>query len=100
MQILLAIVYSTRYADLFIRYISLYNTTMKLVFIGISFVIVYLIYFKFSNYDEHKKDYFPIEFLAIFGMMLAVLVNYNLDLLEVSELKDKRNIFINIKYLF
>ncbi|KAL0456730.1 UNVERIFIED_CONTAM: ER lumen protein-retaining receptor [Sesamum latifolium] len=39
-QELYALVFATRYLDLFTDYISLYNTLMKLIFLGSSFSIV------------------------------------------------------------
>ena len=36
------IVFCTRYLDLFMYFISLYNTTMKILFIGASAFILYL----------------------------------------------------------
>ncbi|KAI8002180.1 ER lumen protein-retaining receptor [Camellia lanceoleosa] len=42
-QELYATVFATRYLDIFTDYISLYNTVMKLIFLGSSFSIVWYI---------------------------------------------------------
>ena len=40
------VVFLVRYMDLFMYFISLYNTTMKLAFIGITAYTIYLMRFK------------------------------------------------------
>jgi ER lumen protein retaining receptor len=40
------LVFCTRYLDLFMYFISFYNTFMKLLFIGASIFILYLMHFK------------------------------------------------------
>ena len=52
-QALFFMVFATRYVDLFTSYISAYNTTMKCLFLFISFLTVYFCYIKFrSTYNE------------------------------------------------
>ena len=52
-QALFFMVFAARYVDLFTSYISAYNTTMKCLFLFISFLTVYFCYIKFrSTYDE------------------------------------------------
>lgn len=46
-QILLLLVSLTRYLDLVTNFVSLYNTFLKLLFIGTGTITVYLIYRKF-----------------------------------------------------
>lgn len=47
-QLLFAIVFCTRYLDLFVNFVSLYNTVMKILFIAASCATVYLVYIKFK----------------------------------------------------
>ena len=47
-QILFLVVFVTRYLDLFTSFISLYNTVMKMFFIGSAAGTVYLMYHKFK----------------------------------------------------
>lgn len=86
-QILFAIVYFSRYLDLFTTYISLYNTSMKLIFIVSSFGTLYLMYVKFRATYDHNHDSFRIEFLLVPCVILALLINHDFSVLEVS-LKD------------
>jgi hypothetical protein len=46
-QALYVTVFVARYLDLFTRYISLYNSLMKIFFIGSSVYILYLMQFKY-----------------------------------------------------
>ena len=83
-QILFAIVYLSRYLDLFTTYISLYNTFMKVVFIGSSLGTLYLMYVKFRATYDHNHDSFRIEFLLVPCVILALLINHDFTVLEVS----------------
>jgi ER lumen protein retaining receptor len=57
-QVLFALTYTTRYLDLLTNFVSLYNTTMKVVFIGASLLTLYLIYFKFkATYDSNHDTF-------------------------------------------
>lgn len=79
-----ALVFVTRYLDLFTSFISLYNTTMKSIFILTSLATVYLIYMKFKATYDHNHDTFRVEFVVVPVAGLAVLVNHELSPLEVS----------------
>lgn len=83
-QILFAIVYISRYLDLFTTYVSLYNTFMKVVFIGSSLGTLYLMYLKFRATYDHNHDSFRIEFLIIPCLILALLINHDFTVMEVS----------------
>ena len=50
------LVFCTRYLDLFMYFISVYNTTMKILFIGASAFIIYLMRFS-PNYKNLKIKY-------------------------------------------
>jgi ER lumen protein retaining receptor len=82
-QILFAIVYITRYIDLFLTFISVYNTFMKMVFIITSFLTVFLMYVKFKATYDHNHDTFRIEFLILPAFVLALLINHELSFIEV-----------------
>lgn len=82
-QIMFALVFVTRYLDLFTSFISLYNTTMKSIFILTSLATVYLIYMKFKATYDHNHDTFRVEFVVVPVAGLAVLVNHELSPLEV-----------------
>lgn len=82
-QILFAIVYIARYLDLFTTFISVYNSIMKIIFIGASVGTVYLIFIKFRATYDRNHDSFRIEFLLIPTVLLALLINHDFTVLEV-----------------
>ncbi|XP_012168478.1 ER lumen protein-retaining receptor [Bombus terrestris] len=82
-QILFAIVYTTRYLDLFTTYVSTYNTFMKLVFIMTSIVTIFLMNAKFKATYDHNHDTFRIEFLILPALVLALLINNEFTIIEV-----------------
>lgn len=54
-------VFVARYLDLFFRYVSLYNSVMKLFFIASSCYILYLMKYKYrSAFSIHYKNYTTI----------------------------------------
>jgi len=82
-QILFTVVYATRYLDLFTNFISLYNTFMKVVFIGASGATLYLMYVKFKATYDRNHDTFRIEFLLLPVTLLALIVNHEFTIFEV-----------------
>lgn len=82
-QILFAITYLSRYLDLFTTFISVYNSVMKIVFIGASLATVYLIFAKFRATYDRNHDSFRIEFLLIPAVALSLLINHDFTVLEV-----------------
>lgn len=82
-QIMFAMVFTTRYLDLFTTFVSLYNSTMKIVFIVCLYATVYLMYTKFRATYDSNHDTFRIEFLVVPMAGLAVLVNHEFSLLEI-----------------
>ena len=58
------IVFCVRYMDLFMYYISLYNTLMKLFFIGSTAFIIYLMRFKkpFCSVSPFQGIYVDLRF--------------------------------------
>lgn len=85
-QELYAIVFATRYLDLFTVFLSLYNTVMKLIFLGSSFSIVWYMRNHKVVRQTYDKDHdtFRHYFLVIPCFFLALLVNYKLTVREVS----------------
>ncbi|KAI4297610.1 hypothetical protein L6164_037494 [Bauhinia variegata] len=84
-QELYAIVFVTRYLDIFTDYISLYNTVMKLIFLGSSFSIVwYMRHHKIvcRSYDK-DQDTFRHYILAVPCLLLALLINEKFTFKEV-----------------
>ncbi|KAG8499835.1 hypothetical protein CXB51_006278 [Gossypium anomalum] len=85
-QELYAIVFATRYLDIFTNHISPYNTIMKLIFLGSSFSIVwYMRYHKIvrRSYDK-DQDTFRHYILILPCLILALLINEKFTFKEVS----------------
>ncbi|KAJ8253857.1 hypothetical protein COCON_G00204690 [Conger conger] len=82
-QILFALVFTTRYLDLITSFISLYNTFMKVIYIGCAYATVYLIYMKFKATYDGNHDTFRVEFLVVPVGGLAFLVNHDFSPLEI-----------------
>ncbi|KAJ4721006.1 ER lumen protein-retaining receptor [Melia azedarach] len=84
-QELYVLVFLTRYLDLFTRYVSFYNSIMKLVFIGTSIAIVwYMRYHKVVkqtyNMDE---DTFKQYLLILLSFVLALLIPHEFTTIEI-----------------
>ena len=72
------LVFCTRYLDLFMYFISLYNTIMKILFIGASVYILYLMRYnkKYSiDYDRIKDDSFPHVYLIPFALIMTFIIH-------------------------
>ena len=82
-QILYAIVYCTRYIDLFFSFVSLYNTTMKVVFIGSQLYIIYLMRVKFRPTNDMQIDTFKLEYLLGGSAILSLIATYKYTFQEV-----------------
>ncbi|KAL8587772.1 ER lumen protein-retaining receptor 2 [Nucella lapillus] len=82
-QILFALVFLTRYLDLFTAFISPYNTIMKVFFISSSLFTVFLMFIKFKSTYDSNHDTFRMEFLVVPVGGLAFLVNHEFSPLEI-----------------
>ncbi|XP_053539990.1 ER lumen protein-retaining receptor 3 [Ictalurus punctatus] len=82
-QVLFALVFTTRYLDLFTVFISAYNTVMKVVFLVLAYATVYLIYMRFRNSYDSENDSFRVEFLLVPVAGLSFLENYAFTPLEI-----------------
>ncbi|KAJ7555302.1 hypothetical protein O6H91_05G030900 [Diphasiastrum complanatum] len=92
-QELYALVFVTRYLDIFTSYISFYNTIMKLIFLGSAFSIVW--YMRFhkvvkQTYDKHQ-DTFRHYYLALGCLALALVINHKFTVREKLSLETKAN---------
>jgi ER lumen protein retaining receptor len=82
-QVLFALVFLTRYLDLFTNFISIYNTAMKVFFLASSIGTVYLMYMKFKATYDHNHDTFRIEFLLAPVAVLALVLNHEFSVMEI-----------------
>lgn len=84
-QELYALVFLTRYLDLFTDFISVYNTVMKLVFIGSSVAIVWWMRWHRvvrRSYDR-ELDTFRHHFLVAVCFILALILHEKFTLQEI-----------------
>ncbi|KAF8911604.1 ER lumen protein retaining receptor-domain-containing protein [Gymnopilus junonius] len=75
-QVLYVVVFVTRYLDLFFRFVSLYNSIMKLFFIASSCYILYLMKFKYRPTNDPSIDTFKIEYLLGPCVIFSLIFNY------------------------
>ena len=85
-QIMFALVFTTRYLDLFTTFVSVYNTSMKLFFVGTAYFTIFLIYYKFKATYDSNHDTFRMEFLIVPVGGLSFLVNHEFSPVEVGSL--------------
>ncbi|XP_053193637.1 ER lumen protein-retaining receptor 3 [Scomber japonicus] len=82
-QVLFALVFTTRYLDLFTIFISPYNTIMKVVFLALSYATVYMIYMRFRKTYDSENDSFRVEFLLVPVIGLSFLEHYAFTPMEI-----------------
>lgn len=92
-------VFAARYLDIFTDYVSLYNTVMKLIFLGSSFSIVWYIRrhkIVRRSYDK-DQDTFRHLFLILPCLLLALFINEKFTFKEVflCSFKDRLYAFFN-----
>lgn len=82
-QLLFALVFLTRYLDLFTHFISMYNTAMKVFYLVASIGTCFFIFKKFKPTYDRIHDTFRIEFLVLPAVVLALVLNHEFEPLEI-----------------
>ena len=82
-QVMFALVFITRYLDLFTNFVSPYNTMMKIIYILCTCTTVLLIYWIFRKSYNKQEDKFWAVSLIIPAVILALLVNHEFDPFEI-----------------
>lgn len=82
-QVLFALVFTTRYLDLFTNFVSVYNTTMKIFFLASVYATLYLMFVKFRATYDSNHDTFRVELLVIPVTALAFLINHEFSVVEI-----------------
>ncbi|OXU24138.1 hypothetical protein TSAR_007768 [Trichomalopsis sarcophagae] len=82
-QLLFALVFTARNADLTIRYVSLYNTILKIVCLAITYCTVLSIFLFFRKTYDRKRDAFRIELLILPCAVFALFLNKAFETIEV-----------------
>jgi len=77
-QELFLLTFICRYTDVLYHYISLYNTTMKILYIGLSAGIVYVLHKKEpwkSTYDKSQDTFLHWKFIVAPCAVLSLIIN-------------------------
>lgn len=85
-QELFFLVFITRYLDLFTHFVSLYNTSMKLLFLLFSGAVVWVIRYKEpfrSTYDRSHDTFLHFKFAVLPCALLALIFNEQFEVMEV-----------------
>jgi len=82
-QALYVAVFIARYLDLFFHFVSLYNSIMKLFFIGSSVYILYLMKYKYRPTHDPSIDTFKVEYLVGPCFIFALIFNYQFIISEI-----------------
>lgn len=83
-QILYVVVFVLRYLDVFTSYFSLYNTFMKLFFVGSSAYTVYLMTRKYQKTIRENIDTFPVRYLVIPSAVMSLIFTHAYTFREVT----------------
>lgn len=92
---LFALVFATRYLDLFVVYISMYNTVMKILYLSSSSYICYLMKFKSpwkSTYDS-AGDSFKIRYLIVPCLLISFVLSLQTSYRRYGLLIDSFRVF-------
>ncbi|KAI8319853.1 ER lumen protein retaining receptor [Martensiomyces pterosporus] len=82
-QSLYLLVFATRYLDLFFSFVSVYNTLMKLFFLGSSGYIVYLMTRRLKTTYDKVLDTFRVEYLLVGAGVFALVFPHKYTVLEI-----------------
>ncbi|KAF9279814.1 endoplasmic reticulum retention protein [Mortierella alpina] len=82
-QVLYAVVFLTRYLDLYTQFLSVYNTSMKIFFISSSLYIVYLMKIKFKATNDPRLDTFQVQYVIGGAALLSLIANYKFTFQEI-----------------
>lgn len=83
-QALYLLVFVMRYLDLVTTFVSLYNTLMKLFFIGSTAYVLYLMKFRFRPTQDPSLDTFNIAYIVGPAAVLALIFNYAFSFMEIT----------------
>lgn len=83
-QGLYVLVFVLRYVDLVYKFISVYNTFMKLFFIATAAYTVYLMTQKYPKTIREDIDVFPVRYLLLFAAVALVVFTHAYTVREVT----------------
>lgn len=83
-QAIYVIVFVLRYVDLLFKFVSIYNSLMKMFFISTSVYTVYLMIRKYPKRIREDTDTFPVKYLGMFACVLSLIFTHSYSLRELS----------------
>ncbi|OBA22239.1 ER lumen protein retaining receptor [Metschnikowia bicuspidata var. bicuspidata NRRL YB-4993] len=83
-QALYVAVFVIRYVDLLYKFVSLYNSFMKLFFIATSVYTVYLMTHKYPKKIREDTDTFPVKYLGLAAGALCLIFTHAYTLREIT----------------
>ncbi|KAK6200163.1 ER lumen protein retaining receptor [Scheffersomyces amazonensis] len=82
-QALYVLVYVSRYINLFTKYYSLYNSVLKVFFIGSSVYTVYIMTHKYKKNIQQDIDTFPVRYILGGSALLALIFTRKYTVLDI-----------------
>ncbi|KAG2735718.1 hypothetical protein G9P44_001932 [Scheffersomyces stipitis] len=82
-QALYVVVYLTRYLNLFFKFYSLYNSLLKVFFIGSSIYTVYVMTHKYQRTAQEHLDTFRVRYLTGGAFVTSLILTHKYTILEV-----------------
>eukprot|EP00026_Physarum_polycephalum_P016040 Phypoly_transcript_16868.p1 GENE.Phypoly_transcript_16868~~Phypoly_transcript_16868.p1 ORF type:complete len:214 (+),score=17.10 Phypoly_transcript_16868:141-782(+) len=82
-QELYAIVFTARYVDIFWNFSSKYNMIMKLIFLGSTYWLIYIIRYKYRATYDKEHDTFRNVFLIAPCLLIALVFNKEFTIVEI-----------------
>ncbi|GEQ66871.1 hypothetical protein JCM33374_g534 [Metschnikowia sp. JCM 33374] len=83
-QVLYVFVFVLRYVDLLYKFVSLYNSFLKIFFIATSAYTVYLMTHKYPRKFREDTDTFPLKYLASVAGVLCLIFTHAYSLREIT----------------
>ena len=82
-QVLFAIVWVTRYLDIFSNFFSVYNTIFKIIYLVTSFYTIYLISKKYRPTYDKDHDTLNVWYLIVPSIILAFIFTKKYSIMEL-----------------
>ncbi|XP_065209076.1 ER lumen protein-retaining receptor 3-like [Planococcus citri] len=104
-QALFAIVYTARYFGKYVGDVLVLNgfeILLRVTLLWSSYVIVYLIYYKFEHHSSREQDKFRIGYLIVPSGLLAILYNpgFSSNVIDYDELRMYGIPFVELGWAF
>jgi ER lumen protein retaining receptor len=82
-QAMYALVFVTRYLDLVDRFISMYNSVFKAVYIISAFYVLFLMRWIYPSTSESRMAWQATGIVLAFSVLISLIFNYHFTLREV-----------------